>query len=133
MDKHGGGAWSSVPRCLRSGRAKLGWGVSVVRHGEGLDTFYRASDGAERAEGRTIGGGSVELQWRSRFRWGRKLGGVTESQGDERGSGADSFLPWQGRRAGGGGTRPRGDGLAFGQRKEKGSWSSTGLKGCIGR
>jgi hypothetical protein len=97
MDKHGGGAWSSVPRCLRSGRAKLGWRVSAVRHGEGLGTFYRASDGSERAEGRTIGGGSVELQWRSRFKWGRKLGGVTESQGDERGSGADSFLPWEGR------------------------------------
>jgi hypothetical protein len=68
-----------------------------VRHGEGLDTFYRASDGAEWAEGRTTGGNLVELQWRSRFGWGRKWGGVTGSWGDERGSGADSFLPQEGR------------------------------------
>jgi hypothetical protein len=66
-EKHGGGAWRSESRCLRNERVKLGWGVSVVRHGEGLDTFYRASDGAERAEGRTTGGGLVELQWRNRF------------------------------------------------------------------
>jgi hypothetical protein len=66
-EKHGGGAWSSVSRCLRSGRAKLGWGVSTVRHGEGLGAIYRVSDGAERAEGCTTGGGSVELQWRNRF------------------------------------------------------------------
>jgi hypothetical protein len=91
-EKHGGGAWSSVSRCLRSGRAKLGWGMSAVRHGEGLGTFYGASDGVERAEGRTIGGGSVELQWRSRFRWGRKWGGVTGSRGDERGISTDSFF-----------------------------------------
>jgi hypothetical protein len=47
-EKHGGGAWSSVSRCLRNGRAKLGWGVSMVRHREGLGAFYRASDGVER-------------------------------------------------------------------------------------
>jgi hypothetical protein len=47
MEKHGGGDWSSVSRCLRSVRAKFGWGVSAVRHGEGLGTFYGASDGAE--------------------------------------------------------------------------------------
>jgi hypothetical protein len=70
MEKHGGGAWSSVSWCLRRGRVKLGWGVSVVRHGEGLGTFYRALDGAEWTEGRTTGGGSVELQRRSRFGWG---------------------------------------------------------------
>jgi hypothetical protein len=73
-EKHDGGAWSSVSRCLRSGRVKLGWGVSVVRHGEGLGAFYRASDGAEQAEGRTTSGGSVELQWHNRFGWGRKWG-----------------------------------------------------------
>jgi hypothetical protein len=67
-EKHGGGAWSSVSRCLRNETVKLGWGVSAVRHGEGLGTFYRASDGAELAEGRTISGGSVELQWRSCFK-----------------------------------------------------------------
>jgi hypothetical protein len=66
-EKHDGGAWSSVSLCHRNGRAKLGWGASAVRHGEGLGTFYRASDGAERAEGRTTGGGSAELQWRSHF------------------------------------------------------------------
>jgi hypothetical protein len=69
-----------------------------VRHGEGLGAFYRAVDGAEQAEGRTTGGSSVELQWRSRFRWGRKWGGVTGIRGDERGSSADSFLPQEGRR-----------------------------------
>jgi hypothetical protein len=77
--KHGRGAWSSVSQCLRNGRAKLGWGVSAVRHGEGLGAFYRASDGVERAEGRTTGGGSVELQWHSHFGWGRKWGWVTGS------------------------------------------------------
>jgi hypothetical protein len=79
-------------RCLRSERAKLGWGVSTVRHREGLGAFYRASDGAERTEGRTTGGGSVELQWRGRFGLGRKWEGVTRSRGDERGSGVDSFF-----------------------------------------
>jgi hypothetical protein len=48
-EKHSGGAWSSVSWCLRNGRVKLGWGVSAVRHGEGLGAFYRGSDGAERA------------------------------------------------------------------------------------
>jgi hypothetical protein len=62
MEKHGDSSWSSVSRCLRSGRAKLGWGVSTMRHGEGLGAFYRASDGVERAEGRATSGGSVELQ-----------------------------------------------------------------------
>jgi hypothetical protein len=33
-EKHGGGAWRSESRCLRNERVKLGWGVSVVRHGE---------------------------------------------------------------------------------------------------
>jgi hypothetical protein len=75
-EKHDGGAWSPVSRCLRSGRVKLGWGVSVVRHGEGLGAFYRASDGAEQAEGRTTGSGSVELQCRSHFGWARKWGGI---------------------------------------------------------
>jgi hypothetical protein len=71
----------------------------------------------------------VELQWRNRFRWGRKWGGVTGSRGDERGSGANSFLPREGRGAargrleGGGGARPGGYGLALGRRKEKGSWA----------
>jgi hypothetical protein len=136
--KHGGGACSSVSRCLRSGRVKLGCGVSVVRHGEGLGAFYRALDGVDRAEGRTTGCGSVELQWRSRFGWGRKWGGVMGSQGDERGSGADSFLPREGRgavwgrRAGGGGAWQGGSGLAFGRKKEKGSWASAGPKGCAG-
>jgi hypothetical protein len=100
-----------------------------VRHGEGLGAFYRASNGAERAEGRTIGGDSVELQWRNHFGWGRNWEAVTESRGDERGSGADSFLPREGRgaargrRAGDGGARPGGGELAFGRRKEKGSWA----------
>jgi hypothetical protein len=67
MEKHGGSAWSSVSWCLRSGRVKSGWGVSAVRHGEGLGAFYRASDGAEQADGRRTDSGSVELQWRSRF------------------------------------------------------------------
>jgi hypothetical protein len=98
MEKHGGVAWSSVSRCLRSGRAKLGWGVSAVRHGEGLGAFYRASNGVEQAEGRTTSGSSVELQWRSRFEWVRKWGGVTGSWGDERGSGTNSFFPREGRR-----------------------------------
>jgi hypothetical protein len=71
-EKHGSRAWSSVSWRLRSGRVKLGWGVSAMRHGEGVGTFYRASDGAERAEGRTTGGGSVELQWRIHFGWGIK-------------------------------------------------------------
>jgi hypothetical protein len=96
-EKHGGGAWSLLSRCLRSGRVKLGWGVSAVRHGEGVGAFYRASVGVERVEGRTTGGGSVEHQWCSYFGWGRKWGGVTGSRGDERGSGADSFLSWEGR------------------------------------
>jgi hypothetical protein len=96
-EKHDGGAWSLVSRCLRNGRVQLGWGVSVVRHGEGLGAFYRASNGAERAEGRTTNGGSVELQWHNCFRWGRKWGGVTGNQGDDRGSGAESFLPREGR------------------------------------
>jgi hypothetical protein len=98
MEKHSGGAWSSMSRCLISGRVKLGWGVSTVRHGEGLGAFYRASDGAELAEGRTSSGGSVELQWRSRFGWGRKWEGVTGSRGDERGNDANPFLPRLGRR-----------------------------------
>jgi hypothetical protein len=68
-----------------------------VRHEEGLGAFYWASDGIERAEGRTTGGDSVELQWHSRFGWGRKWGGVIGSRGDERGSGTDSFLPREGR------------------------------------
>jgi hypothetical protein len=96
MEKHDGDAWSSVSQCLRNGRAKLGSGVSTVRHREGLGAFYRALDGAERAEGRTSGGGSVELQRCSRFRWGRKWGGVMGSRRDERGSSVDSFLPWEG-------------------------------------
>jgi hypothetical protein len=126
-------------RCLRSGRAKLGWGVSTVRHREGLGAFYRASDGAERTEGRTTGGGSVELQWRGRFGLGRKWEGVTWSRGDERGSGTDSFFCHgrgggvvQGRRAGGGGARSGGGGLAFGRRKEKGSLASAGPNGYAG-
>jgi hypothetical protein len=128
-----------VSQCLRSGRAKLGWGVSAVRHGEGLGAFYRASDGAEWAEERTTSGGSVELQWRSHFGCGRKWGGVTGCRGDERGSDADSFLPREGRGAARGrrvddrGARPGGSGLAFGRRKQKGRWASAGAKGCASR
>jgi hypothetical protein len=39
----------------------------------------------------------------------------------------------RGRQAGGSGARSRGGGLAFGQKKEKGSWASAGLKRCAGR
>jgi hypothetical protein len=48
----------------------------------------------------------VELQWRSRFGWGRKWGGETGSRGEERSSGADSFCHGRGR----GATRGRGAG-----------------------
>jgi hypothetical protein len=55
----------------------------VVRHGEDLGAFYRASVGAERAEGRTTGG-LGGLQWRSHFSSkGKRRGGETGSRGDE--------------------------------------------------
>jgi hypothetical protein len=38
----------------------------------------------------------------------------------------------RGGRAGDGGAQPGGGGLAFGQRKEKGSWASTSPKGYAG-
>jgi hypothetical protein len=48
----------------------------------------------------------VELQWRSRFGWGRKWGGETGSRGEERSSDADLFC----RRRGRGAARGRGAG-----------------------
>jgi hypothetical protein len=44
-----GGLRNSSSRQLRSGTAKLRWGMSPVRHVEGLGAFYRASEGAEQS------------------------------------------------------------------------------------
>jgi hypothetical protein len=41
---------------------KLRWGVSAVRHGEGLGAFYRASEGAEWSGCEEEWWPSVELQ-----------------------------------------------------------------------
>jgi hypothetical protein len=85
--------------------------------------------GAEQAEEGTTGSGSVELQWRNCFGWGRKWKGVMGSPGDERAVAPIHFChergggAARGRRAGYGGARPGGGGLAFGWRKEKGSWA----------
>jgi hypothetical protein len=79
------GDWqNSSSRWLRSGKVKLRWGVSAVRHGEGLGAFYRASEGAERAEGRTIGGFGG-IQWRNRFGFdSAPMGGEMKGRDRER-------------------------------------------------
>jgi hypothetical protein len=63
------------------------------------------------------GGGSVELQWRSRFGWGRKWGGETGSQGEERSGGADLFCRGRGRGAARG--RGAGGGAQSGFQRKK--------------
>jgi hypothetical protein len=59
----------------------------------------------------------VELQWRSRFGWGRKWGGETGSRGEERSSGANSFCRGRGRGVARG--RGAGGGAQSGFRRKK--------------
>jgi hypothetical protein len=104
LEANGGGAMTVVSRRQRAEAAVRGawWADARARN----VVWRRCSRAAFIGRGMigggghgVTGGGSVELQWRSRFGWGRIWGGETESQGDERGSGADSFCHGRGRGA----------------------------------
>jgi hypothetical protein len=97
LKSRGSGAWNSV-----GGQYGCGWSVPMQGLGTlcGDNALGRLLSAGERQEagGQGVtGGGSVVLQWRSRFMWGKKWGGETGSQGDERGSGVDSFCHGRGR------------------------------------
>jgi hypothetical protein len=68
----------------------------------------------------------VELQWQSHFGWGRKWGGETGSQAEERSSSTDSFCHGRGRGAARG--RGAGGGVQSGFRRKK----TAGLTGRVG-
>jgi hypothetical protein len=73
--------WCSLTRCFGCEENELRAGSVSARHRRGLGSFYRASEGAERTEGRTTGNFSG-LQWCSHFgSKGKRRGGEMGSRG----------------------------------------------------
>jgi hypothetical protein len=78
VERDEGSGRISTSRRLSSGKVKLRWGVSAVRHGEGLGTFYRALEAVERPGCDGEWWPSVGLK---SFGFGRRRNGVALIQG----------------------------------------------------
>jgi hypothetical protein len=78
VERDEGSGRISTSRRLNSGKVKLRWGVSAVRHGEGLGAFYRALDAVERPGCDGEWWPSVGLK---SFDFGRRRDGVASIQG----------------------------------------------------
>jgi hypothetical protein len=130
-------------RCVELGGRAIRARMERVDARTGTVVWRRCSRaafiGRERPEvgGRGVtGGGSVELQWRSRFGWGRKWGGETGSWGEERSNGADSFCRGRGRGAARGEEPAVAPGRASGGRRRPGSligWAHLLVRGGDGQ